>query len=106
MCYETYSIFRNAARERAVRTSSAPEIRLAQPLVLEQVGRLALEHELPGREHVAPIGEGERDVRVLLDDEHRDARFVHLLDDLEAALDEDRREAHRGLVHQHQLRAR
>jgi hypothetical protein len=31
---------------------------------------------------------------------------AHLLDDLEVALDEDRREAHRGLVHQEQLRAR
>ena len=30
---------------------------------------------------------------------------VHLLDDLEAALDEDRGEAHRRLVHQQQLRA-
>ena len=48
------------------------EVRLAQALVLEQVGRLALEHEPPGREHVAAVSDRERDVRVLLDDEDRD----------------------------------
>jgi hypothetical protein len=31
---------------------------------------------------------------------------MDLLDDLEAALDEDRRQPHRGLVHEHQLRPR
>ena len=60
----------------------------------------------PGREDVAAVGDRQRDVRVLLDDEHRDTRVVHLLDDLEAALDEHRREAHRRLVHQQQLRLR
>ena len=43
---------------------------------------------------------------LLLDDEHGDAGFVDLLDDLEAALDEDGREPHGRLVHQQELRLR
>src|SRR5581483_4326821 len=54
----------------------------------------------------AAVGDRKRHVRVLLDDEDRDAGLVHLLDDLEVALDEDGREAHRRLVHQEQLRPR
>ena len=72
----------------------------------DQVGGLPLEHDPAGREHVAAVGDRERDVRVLLDDEHGDALVVHLLDDLEALLDEDRSEPHRRLVHQQQLRVR
>src|SRR5438132_13901907 len=75
------------------REPSAPEIRLPQAFVLAQVRGLALEDEAPGREHVAAVCDRERDVRVLLDDEHGDARLVDLLDDLEGALDEDRLDA-------------
>src|SRR6188472_3611405 len=77
------------------RTGLAAEVRLAEILVLED--------DATGREDVATVGDRERDVRVLLDDQHRDARLVDLLDDLEAPLDEHRREAHRRLVHEQQL---
>ena len=74
--------------------------------VREQLLRRALQDAAAGREDVAAVGDRERHVRILLDDQHRDAGLVHLLDDLEAALDEDRRQAHRRLVHQQQLRVR
>src|SRR5581483_1115642 len=82
-----------AAGTARARTSSgsAAEVGLPQPLVLEQVGSPALEHQPPGREHVPAVGDRERDVRVLLDHEDRDAGLVHLLDDLEVLLHEDRR---------------
>ena len=72
----------------AGRKGSAAQVGLAQALVLEEVGRLALQDEAARREHVAAVGDRERDVRVLLDDEDRDAGLVHLLDDLEVPLDE------------------
>src|SRR4051794_41391895 len=84
----------------------AAEVGLAEILVLAELGGRAGEDEPPGGQHVAAVCDRERDVRVLLDDEHRDAGLVHLLDDLERTLDEDRREAHRRLVHQQQLRLR
>ena len=72
----------------------------------QQVCCFALEDDAPRREDVAAVGDRQRNVRVLLHDQHPDAGIVHLLDDLEAALDEDRGEAHRGLVHEQQLRLR
>src|SRR3954469_3542211 len=105
--------FSPRARQRSISGRSsftpqtlAPEVRLPQPLVLAEVVGRALQHEPPRREDVAAVGDREGDVRILLDDEHRDPGFVHLLDDLERALDEDRREPHRRLVHQQKLRLR
>ena len=57
-------------------------------------------HDVASLQHVAAVGDRERDVRVLLDDENGHPGLVHLLDDLEVSLDEDRGEAHRGLVHE------
>src|SRR5579864_7066365 len=91
----------------AARLSSLPaEVCLSQVLVLDQVGGPALEDESSGREDVAAVGDRERHVGVLLDDKDRDSGLVHLLDDLEASLDEDGGQTHRGLVHQHELRSR
>src|SRR3954453_15938370 len=85
---------------------SAPQIRFAQVLVLEQLAGAALEDQPDRREDIAAVGDRQRHVRVLLHDQHGDPRLVDLLDDLEAPLDEDRREPHRRLVHEQKLRLR
>src|SRR5207342_2518766 len=95
---------RSGVRSRAM--SSAAKVGLAELLVLEKLRRLSLEHHAACREDVAAVRDGQRHVRILLDDEHRDTGRVHLLDDLEAPLDEDRGEAHGRLVHEHELGAR
>src|SRR5262249_26896635 len=90
----------NATTVSAAVTFLAAKVRLPELFVSEQVGSLSLEHHASRRQNVAAVGDGQRHVRVLLDDENRDTCLVHLLDDREAALDEDRREPHRRLVHQ------
>ena len=50
--------------------------------------------------------DAERHRRILLDDENRRALLVDRADDVEHLVDEDRRKAHRRLVHQQQLRPR
>src|SRR3954447_21688814 len=87
-------------------SDSAAEVGLPQILVLRELGRRTFEHEVARREDIAAVCDGQRHVRVLLDDEHRDTGLVHLLDDLELAVDENRREPHRRFVHQEQLRLR
>ena len=57
-------------------------------------------------EHVATVGDVERHQGVLLDEQDRRALLVDLDDDLEDLLDEDRREPHRRLVEQEQVRLR
>ena len=81
-------------------TPSAP--RGSSRSAAELVGQ----HDLAGLEHVAALGDVEREVRVLLDQQDRRALLVDLGDRLVDALDEDRRDAHRRLVEQQQLRAR
>ena len=59
-----------------------------------------------GLEHVAAARRVERHQRVLLDEQDRRPLLVDLPHDLEDPLDEDRRQPHRGLVEQQQLRPR
>src|SRR3990172_8717008 len=87
-------------------TASTAKVGLFEVLVREEGVCLVGEHDPPSLQDVAPVGDREREVRVILDDEDGDAGVVHLLDDLEVLLDEDRREPHRGLVHEQELRAR
>src|SRR4029450_5368555 len=84
-------------RSASVVTSTA-KVRLPQIFVLQELLRLAAEHEAPGREDVATVCDRERHVRILLDDEHRDAGLVHLLDDLQAPLHTHRRDAPPGVL--------
>src|SRR6476619_7817023 len=80
-----------AAGSGEAATDALPtEVGLTELVVLEELGGLPLEDDPPRRQDIAAIGDGERHVRVLLDDEHRHTGFVDLLDDLEAPLDEDR----------------
>src|SRR5437868_2860470 len=78
--------------------TSTAKVGLAQILVPEQFRRRAGQDDAPGLQHVSAVGDRQRDVRVLLDRQDRDTRFVYLLNDLEVLLDQDRRQPHRGLV--------
>src|SRR6185437_8545936 len=105
--YTCRSKIRNRCRHRAASdAASTAKVGLPQVLVCKQVLCGTLQHQSPGGENVAAVRDRKRHVRILLDDEHRDAGLMHLLDDLEASLDEDRRQPHRRLVHEEQLRAR
>ena len=70
----------------------------------QQLGRFVLERDLAGLQHVAALRDAERVVRVLLHQQDRGALAVDLGDRLVDPLDEDRRDSHRGLVEQQQLR--
>jgi hypothetical protein len=74
-------------------------------LVLQQLGGRALEYDLPGRQDVAAVRDGQRHRRVLLHHQDRDAGGVDGLDDPEVLLDQRGRQPHRRLVHQQQARA-
>src|SRR5687767_938463 len=70
------------------------EIRLSGLGVLEEVlGRVGQDH-LAGLDDVAPVGDLQRHVRVLLDEEDRGALLVDLRDRLEDLFDQDRSQAH------------
>src|ERR687898_3127201 len=97
---------------RRARSSAAPitrrseltQVCLAHQRVRQEVLGRVRQDDLARLDHVAPIGDRERHVRVLLDDEDRLPQLPDRPDDLEDLLDQDRREAHRGLVHQQDLR--
>src|SRR3954454_18514578 len=76
-------VLRVASYRKRYRADLAPQVSLSQILVLEQVGRFALQHDPAGGKDVSAVGDRERDIRVLLHDEDRDAGLVDLLDDLE-----------------------
>ena len=57
-------------------------------------------------EHVGGVGEPERDVRELLDQQDPDPRARHFLERRHEALHDDRRQAQRELVDDHDPRAR
>ena len=65
-----------------------------------------MQDDTPGLDHVAPMRHAQCHPRVLLDEQDRRPLAVDVLDDAEDRLDEDRRQAHRGLVEQEQLRSR
>src|SRR5688500_5063098 len=52
--------------------SLAAEVGLAELLVLDELGRVAVQDDSPRREDIAAVGDRERHVRVLLDHEERD----------------------------------
>src|SRR5262245_4880535 len=85
---------------------SFPQVRLFDPRVRSDLGRGALEGDLPGLEHVGALGVAQGRVGVLLDQENGNAGAMDLLDRLEDRVDDDRREAERGLVEQKDARLR
>src|SRR6476660_507687 len=74
--------------------SSVAEVRLADALVVAEVVRRAGHHRLARLQDVRPVGDVQGEVGVLLDDQHRHAfALVHLVEALEQALHDDRRES-------------
>src|SRR5712692_5593375 len=81
-----------------------PEVELLDVLVGGEFLRLAVEHDPAIFHDIAVLDGRERDLRVLLREQHRHLLFaVEPADDLEDLLHEPRREPHGWLVEQHQL---
>src|SRR6185436_995421 len=66
--------------------------------IVQQIRTLAGERDLAGLHHVAAVAHLERELRVLLDQQDRDAFAGNLDDGFEHLLHHQRREAHRRLV--------
>src|SRR6185295_6355928 len=93
-----------ASRRPGSDPSVLAEVGLPDRLVLDQVARGPGQDHVARLEHVAAVGDRQRLEGVLLDQQDRRALLVDLLDRREHLLDEDRREAERGLVEQQQSR--
>jgi 3-oxoacyl-[acyl-carrier protein] reductase len=87
--------------------SQLPKVAGDQQLVVRaQLGRRAVQDDLAVREHVAAVGDLERQLDVLLDQQHRAAALLRVApDDRQQALDDDGREPEAELVQQQQARA-
>ncbi len=72
-----------------------PEVRLAHPRVVGQVGRLALEHDRAALDDVGAVGDRQRLGGVLLDDQHRHAGVADPGDRLQHLDGQVRRQADR-----------
>ena len=86
------SVPKNTARARSSRSS--------------ELARRTFELHLALLEEDRAVGDGERDVQRLLDDDHRLAACFQHVDEFEHALHDDRREAERQLVDEQDLRGR
>src|SRR6266850_4936957 len=76
---------------------------LHERVLLELGDRSAFEHDLAVHDDVAAVGDANRLVEILLGHQHREAvALLELLDLGDGMRDQDRREPHRGLVHQQQ----
>src|SRR5690349_11498280 len=92
----------------AVRLAAADlgetEVELLDVGVLAQRLGAALQHDAAVLHHVAVVGDGEGQRRVLLDQQHGELLLtIHPLHDLEDLLDEHGSQAQRRLVEQHHL---
>src|SRR5207237_1989621 len=88
---------------RASAALDAEEDGAGEVVAVEQLLRGALELHLALLEEDRAVGDRERDVERLLDDEHRLAARAEPVDELEHALDHYGREAERELVDQEDL---
>ena len=79
------------------------EVLIEHLRLVPQRGRRALEHEAPGRQHVDLVGDGERELQVLLDQQDGVAAFAQPPHDLLDLQHQSRRQAFRRLVHQDEL---
>src|SRR5262247_2297894 len=79
---------------------SDAQIRFANRLALEQLGRAAGCPDTPRLEEIGPIDDVEHLLHVLLDDEHSEAAGPDLLHQLEDLLDDHRGQAGGGFVQQ------
>src|SRR5919108_6489552 len=84
---------------KAAKGISVPQVAAPHRLVVAQRGARPRERDPADLEHVRVGGHGERDARVLLDDEHgQPFLLVELADDAEELAHDERREPERGLV--------
>src|SRR5262245_39105944 len=90
----------HAGRESFLRS----EIRPLDHFGFGELAGGAAEGHLAELEEIEVVRHLERHVGVLLDQEDRRTVAVELADDAEDLLDHERRQAHRGLVHEQQLR--
>src|SRR5215468_5951461 len=74
------------------------QIRASDMGIVEQLSTGACQSDAALLQHVGAVGELERSERVLLDQHHCDAAGANILDDLERAFDQRRRQPQRGLV--------
>src|SRR5688572_21911952 len=96
----SYTAVTERARRRVFTTSCLTQIRGRQ-LFLD-VGRLAEAPDLPLRHHGGVVGDLQRGLRELLDEQDRDAPARDLRDQVVELRDDQRREAHRDLVQEQQ----
>src|SRR5262249_30717054 len=87
------------------RWPSVAEVAAADRVVGPELRARSRESHVTGLEHVARVGRLQREMGVLLDDEHGQAlALVELADDAEELRDEHRREPERRLVEQQEPR--
>src|SRR2546427_4507311 len=91
-------------REQSFCVLSKAQVRRAHLFVGQQFFRFALEGDHAVFHHVSAIGNAQTIHHVLLDQEHRDAAFSHLLNLLENLFHHFRRQAQRGFIEEKQLR--
>src|SRR5689334_13361727 len=82
---------------------SKAEIRLAHPVVVQQLVPGAAHHDPAILEHVGALRDAQRHGDVLLDEQHGHAAPVEEADGVQHLLHDERREAERGLVEHDQL---
>src|SRR5437868_146297 len=86
---------------------SHPQVGATNLVVALELRGGSLRGDAAGLEDVAALRDLERQVRVLLDDQHGDRQItVQLTELLEQTLRDERRQPHRRLIEQQQLRAR
>src|SRR4051812_39582589 len=86
------------------RAGGSAKISLLDFLGLADLGRRTFHHHSALGQNISVIGDGERLMHILLHKEDRNAALLDLADDVEVLLDEERRQAERGLVDQQQFR--
>src|SRR6185437_4139706 len=79
-----------------------PQIKLLdQIVVIEFVGRAALERDLAVDDNVAAVGDADRLIKILLGHQHgQRVALLHLADGVDGAADQDRRQTDRRFVDQ------
>src|SRR5690606_14341780 len=97
----------NVPKALALPRQAHAEVECLDVLVLAHLGAGAFEHDAPVLEHVAVVGDGQRHLGVLLDDEEGQPLLVaQALDQREDLGDDERREPERRLVEQDEARLR
>src|SRR3954468_1169156 len=95
---------RSRKRRALIAPLSQAEVRLANPVVMQQLGTGAAHDDAAVLEHIGTLRDLERYGDVLLDQQDRHAALVQHMDGAQHFLHHERREAERGLVEHDELR--